>query len=92
MLFKAFGVQLVFGTIFIFSPITVFLMVYVLQVPDASSITISCLHLGIYNGLLEFPSMTYFITPYRNFIINSFRFARCQKTKTVVYPVSHSSV
>lgn len=93
MLFKAFAVQVFFGLILLFAPITVFLIVYVLQIPNGSYYTIKCIYVGLYYGLFETFSMTYFISSYKNYVKSIFSFARCQKTKAVVHSVvSRSSL
>lgn len=88
MLLRAFTVQVCLGTFFLFTPITVFLMVYVLQIPNGYRFTTKCLHLALNYGMFETFSMTYFISSYRNHVKNIFSFTTlnfCQKTKTVVH-------
>lgn len=90
MLFKAFVVQIVTGTIFLLAPITIYLLMYVLQIPDSSYITTKCVHFGISYGLFEAISMTYFITPYRNAVLSIFKTDRKKKT-LLIAAVSKSS-
>lgn len=85
MLFKAFGVQFLLGTIFLFIPIIVYLSTFVLQLQNTVKITTLCTNVGMYYGIFETLSMTYFITPYRNTVKNLFWKSRRKGSLVISY-------
>lgn len=69
MLFKAVGVQLTIGYLFLLFPIVISYSGFYLQYKNASTVSAICMMLITFHGCLDYVTIIYFITPYRRAVV-----------------------